>query len=387
MVRTGSRLPPSYAAHNEVSALDLIDDMLEQDQEEYQSVQKVSQAERIGFDQVASTAGQADDGRGRRPSRESLASRKPSQERLSSQERLQSGSGSTGLLGTGRLSRSPSLEALRTSSRQTRDKMYQKYGRMTAQEQAFYSSHGRPLADEEDPRDRKRRDELRKRSNKDWGGRSAWHPLSCLESFWLAVTQRSRWIYILGLILVLALVTGGIVGFFLWPRALSIKFVDIEHDANPEPYRLIPRQHGVRLRLQSWVRVEVTNPNFVFPAKIKKSSVLANWIMFDGREEMFGGSIIDEERVVGKREKAQLRLPITIEYFGTPKDDPIYMDFLERCYEGYGDGTIQLKFLVEITTEAKEIKKTGIINIDRSMACPMGKEQIKKIMDRLYAKQ
>lgn len=199
----------------------------------------------------------------------------------------------------------------------------------------------------------------------------------------MAVTTRRTCVYVVGLVLGLMLIVGVIVGFLVWPRAPTVRFLDIEHDSSPEPYRLLPKQHGVRVRVQSWVQVEAVNPNYFLPARIKKSSVLANWVMFDGAREMFGGSIIDEERVLKPREKAILRLPITIEYFGTATGDPIYKDFVERCYEGYGDGTIQLGFVVEITTEAKQIQRTGVITVERSMACPMGRDQIKRILDEL----
>lgn len=227
--------------------------------------------------------------------------------------------------------------------------------------------------------------ELRKRAKKVWG-RSPYHPKTILQGTWDYVSSRRVLLIALGAILAAVLLVGGLVTFFVWPRAVSIRFLDIDHDQNPEPYRLVPKEQGVHLRVHSWVNVEVHNPNF-FEARIKKSSVIANWVMFDGRKDMFGGSIIDEERTLKKREKYRLRLPITIEYMGSPKEDPIYGDFLERCYDGYGDGNIYLNFQIEVTTLAKDIERTGILMVDRSMACPMGKDQIKKALDALYGSQ
>lgn len=262
---------------------------------------------------------------------------------------------------------------------------------MTAQEQAYYRER-EFLADPFDRRSRRstvdleeaRKDEeLRKRAKKAWG-RPAWHPITVVQGTIDYLASSKLLLAVLAICFVLGLAIAGLLTYFLWPRAVSIKFVDLEHDKTPNPYRVIPREGGVHLRLQSWILVDVRNPNY-FPALIKKSQVVANWMTVDGRREMFGGSITDAEVALKKRETYRLRLPVTIEYMGAPESDPIYSDFLERCYVGDEiDGRrIGLEWDVQVTTEAKGLERTGVILVERTMACPIGKDMIEAALGQL----
>jgi hypothetical protein len=198
------------------------------------------------------------------------------------------------------------------------------------------------------------------------------------------LSQSKLLLGILAMCFVVGLGIAALLTYFLWPRAVSIKFVDLEHDKTPNPYRLVPREGGVHLRLQSWILVDVRNPNY-FPASIKKSQVVANWMTVGGKKEMFGGSITDAVVQLKKRETHRLRLPVTIEYMGSPLDDPIYSDFLERCYlaDDGGRREIEMAWDVQVTTEAKGVEKTGVILVERSMACPMSPPNIEDALKNL----
>jgi hypothetical protein len=262
---------------------------------------------------------------------------------------------------------------------------------MTAQEQAYYRER-EFLADPFERRSRRstidledaRKDEeLRKRAKKAWG-RPSWHPVTVIQGTIDYLANSRLLLAVLAGCFLLGLCIAGLLTYFLWPRAVSIKLIDIEHDKTPNPYRVIPREGGVHLRVQSWILVDVRNPNF-FPARIRKSQVVANWMTVDGKREMFGGSITDAEVQLKKRQTHRLRLPVTIEYMGSPESDPIYADFLERCY--VADETdkrmIGLEWDVQVTTEAKGLERTGVILVERSMACPIGKDMIESSLKQL----
>ncbi len=376
MVRSGSKQQSNgqYIHSNSTkssTALQLIDDLIEEEAEQLEQP-------KYGW-------GGFEEPRGRKQSRESLQSGR-----------------------SGRMSKSRSIERMATPGSKSRqvsaatfhdsdihygnhadeyaDNRSREYNNsrsayLEPHEQPYYPSAGRSRRA---TREMEEDSQLQKKSQRIWG-RSPYHPISIAQGMRDTLTASKLRISIFVCILALIGITIGLIMFMVLPRPVSIKFIDIEHDENPEPYRVVPREQGVHLRVQSWVLVEVRNPNF-FPAKIKKSQVTANWIMSDGHKEMFGGSITDEERLLKKREKYQLRLPITIEYMGNPERDPIYSDYISRCYfdeKGPSDRNIYLNFEIVITTEAKEINREGIIFVDRQMACPMGKDTIKKTLDQL----
>jgi len=214
--------------------------------------------------------------------------------------------------------------------------------------------------------------------------RAWWHPMTVIQGTVDSLSGNRILLAIVAGIFLLGLVLAGTLTFLLWPRSVSISFVDLEHDTSPQPYRPIPSAGGIHLRVQSWINVDVRNPNF-FGAKIKSSQVIASWMTQAGRKEMFGGSIIDTETLLKKREVLRLRLPVTIEYMGLPMSDPIYGDFLERCYfrsEGKG-GEIALEWEVQVVTEAKGVERTGVITVDRTMACPIGHDMIEAALGKL----
>lgn len=356
------------------SALQLIDQLTDEPQQKKPTMGSVQEHDEDGFE------GQQQ--RGRRPSGGSsvMGGRSSTREQMSR-------SSSRGL---GRMSsRTPSRDSLGHREPPRQDEYFdddrKRSGYMTAQEQAhyFYEDEQQQQAQRRSRRPTidKREQELRKRANKVWG-RSPYHPLAVLEGTWSYVSQRRILLWVLVGVLATTVLAGMLVGFLVWPRAVTVKFVSIEHDQSPSPYRVIPREKGVHVRVQSWVNVQVRNPNFS-PATIKRSTVTANWVSMDGREDMFGGSTTDAESTVGKRQTVDLRLPITIEYMGSPDTDPLYVDFIERCYEAKGDGKIYLNFKIEVTTEAKQKERTGVLLIDRSMNCPMGRDQIKKVLRAL----
>jgi hypothetical protein len=229
-----------------------------------------------------------------------------------------------------------------------------------------------------DLEDQRKDEELRKRARKIWSGRPAWHPVAVLE--WM-LSKKSLMV-VFAAILLACLLAAGLLTFFLWPRAVDVVFVDIEHDKNSQPYRVVPREGGVHLRVHSWLHVDVRNKNY-FGAKVKKSQVIANWKMLGGRLEMFGGSIVDAESNLASRETLRLRLPVTIEYMGAPQTDPIYSDFLERCLVPEGKGTIGLQWEVQVTTEAKGVERTGLVNVERDLVCPIGRDMIGDALKQL----
>lgn len=227
--------------------------------------------------------------------------------------------------------------------------------------------------------------ELAKKQRKAFGERPWWHPMVLIES-----AGRTT-LLIVGAFLFVGLIVAILLTWIFWPRAIHLGFVNVEHDTNPKPYLLLPQSQSVHVRLNSWITVYLSNPNFS-PATIKKSQVTLWWERKDGRREMFGGTVIDEERKLGRREDLQWKLPVTIEYEGNPKDDPIFEDFVERCFtdeqaEGdeRGDGRIYMIFEVEMLTEAREKERVSRLEVARSMYCPMGPKQIQEVFDTLFS--
>jgi hypothetical protein len=227
--------------------------------------------------------------------------------------------------------------------------------------------------------------ELAKKQRRAFGQRPKWHPMGWIESAGRAT------LLVVGGTLVMGLLVALLMTWIFWPRAVHLDFVSVEHDSNPKPYLLLPQSHTVHLRVNSWITVALRNPNFS-PALVKRSQVTLWWERKDGRREMFGGTVIDEEAELARRGDLEWKLPVTIEYEGNPKDDPIYEDFVDRCFNDqqpeaaeHGDGRIYLVFEVEVTTEAREKERVGRIEVTRSMMCPMGPKQIQEAFDTLFA--
>lgn len=227
--------------------------------------------------------------------------------------------------------------------------------------------------------------ELAKKQRRAFGQRPKWHPMGWIEGAGRAA------LLVVGGTLLLGLLAAILMTWIFWPRAVHLDFVSVEHDSNPKPYVLLPQSHTVHLRVNSWITVALSNPNFS-PALVKKSQVTLWWERKDGRREMFGGTVIDEEMALARRGAMEWKLPVTIEYEGNPQDDPIYEDFVDRCFndqqpdaEEHGDGRIYLVFEVEVTTEAREKERVGRIEVSRSMLCPMGPRQIQEVFDTLFA--
>lgn len=242
--------------------------------------------------------------------------------------------------------------------------------------------------------------ELAKKGRRAFRRRKSWHPIALLET-----ASRTTLLIIAGSV-VAGLILAILLTFLLWPRACRLEFLGVDHDTNAKPYFLLPAEKSVHLQVNSQVRVRVSNANFV-PALIKKSQVTLYWVRKDGAREMFGGTVIDEETVLPKRSHHDISLPLTIAYSGNPREDPIYEDFVERCFTDVqageeedgsyraaeGDGLIYLSFEIEVTTQlsrsgsakkpAKE--RTGRMEVVRTMGCPMGPSQIQDIFDTLFA--
>lgn len=259
---------------------------------------------------------------------------------------------------------------------------------LTQQERNYYQEREREILSDPfgrrsrrstiDLEDQRKDEELRKRAKKVWSARPSWHPVTILE--WML--SRKSLMAVLGAIFLACLLVAALLTFFLWPRPVDVTFVEIEHDKNPQPYRVVTREGGIHLRVHSWLLVDVRNKNY-FGAKVKKSQVIANWKKLDGTVEMFGGSIVDAESILASRQTLRMRLPVTIEYMGTPQTDPIYVDFLERCFVPEGKGTIGMEWEVQVMTEAKGVERTGLVKVERDLVCPIGRDMIGDALKQL----
>lgn len=227
----------------------------------------------------------------------------------------------------------------------------------------------------------------------------SWNPIDKVRQFW-KFTISDHWKpLIVGGSFVAVLLTALLL-FLLLPRQAHLTVMAGEGGAAAEAsaftIELVDGGPAVRVRASKNLQISLQNSNWVGALAIQGLQMQAIWHLQSSDSQqpnraLLGASQIGENDsasalilLAPKRQSASIEIPMDLEHSGDPREDVLYNDFLQRCYNTQ-NGSITVSYTITAFIHRMfGFKKTQSLqaSFEETLPCPIDKNQISQLLQK-----